>query len=61
MIFFSQAVVMSFLFDCWLWEDNAFTVMMRLSDKQYNTIYDKIQKDRIWRFYPYRKEKYGRK
>ena len=52
---------MSFLFDCWLSEDNAFTVMMRLSDKQYNTIYDKIQKGRIWRFYPYRKEKYGRK
>ena len=25
-------------------EDNAFTVMMRLSDKQYNTIYDKLQK-----------------
>ena len=24
-------------------EDNAFTVMMRLSDKQYNTIYDKLQ------------------
>ncbi|MBD5402674.1 DUF3788 domain-containing protein [bacterium] len=25
-------------------EDNAFTVMMRLSDKQYNTIYDNLQK-----------------
>lgn len=25
-------------------EDNAFTVMMRLSDKQYETIYDQLQK-----------------
>lgn len=25
-------------------EDNAFTVMMRLSDKQYKTVYDKLQK-----------------
>lgn len=25
-------------------EDNAFTVMMRLSDKQYNTVYDRLQK-----------------
>lgn len=25
-------------------EDNAFTVMMRLSDKQYGTVYDRLQK-----------------
>lgn len=25
-------------------EDNAFTVMMRLSDKQYNTVYNQLQK-----------------
>ena len=25
-------------------EDNAFTVMMRLSDKQYKTVYDKVQR-----------------
>lgn len=25
-------------------EDNAFTVMMRLSDKQYSTVYDQLQK-----------------
>ena len=25
-------------------EDNAFTVMMRLSDKQYRTVYDKVQR-----------------
>lgn len=25
-------------------EDNAFTVMMRLSDKQYQTVYDQLQK-----------------
>lgn len=25
-------------------EDNAFTVMMRLSDKQYKSVYDKLQK-----------------